>query len=220
MPLKEMPSYLVTLNEAFFKDVGAVEMIEVLPYVAGIKPAGTGFGDTQNSLRGAALQGVGLRDGLPDTEQGPNVMPSDPVSFERVEVLIIRAAGSITDENTILILGNQAILGTVETPTDILARSIEADVFPLQAPEKMDVINGAIGEITPFQETFGYYAHGIPPDACALPRGWEKRLEPIKNENTRGVLGLCLSAQDLACAKLAAGRAKDIEFVGEMLTLR
>ena len=87
MPLKEIPSYAVTLNEAFMKDLGAIEMLEALPYVAGVKPAGTGFADTQNSLRGAALAGVGLRDGLPDTEQGPNVMPSDPVSYERVEVL-------------------------------------------------------------------------------------------------------------------------------------
>jgi len=133
---------------------------------------------------------------------------------------IIRAAGSVTDENTILILGSQAILGTVGSPSEVLARSIEADVFPLRAPEKMEVINGAIGEITPFQETFGYYAHGLPPEACALPRGWEKRLEPIHNENTRGVTGLCLGAHDLACAKLAAGRPKDLEFVGEMLALK
>lgn len=52
---------------------------------------------------------------------------------------IIRAAGSVTDENTILILGSQAILGTVGSPSEVLARSIEADVYPLRAPEKMEV---------------------------------------------------------------------------------
>lgn len=133
---------------------------------------------------------------------------------------VIRAAGSVTDEKTIPVLGSQSILGSVENPPELLVRSMEADVYPLKAPEKMDLINGAIGEITHFQETFGYYAHGIPPEACPLPAGWEKRLEPLKNDNTGGVVGLCLSVPDLACSKLAAGREKDLEFVGELLRHR
>lgn len=133
---------------------------------------------------------------------------------------VIRAAGSVTDENVILVLGSQSILGSVENAPEKLLRSIEADVFPMKAPEKMELINGSIGEITLFHETFGYYAHGIPPEACPLPKGWEKRLQTVRNENTHGVTGLCLSAEDLACSKLAAGREKDLEFVVEMLLHR
>jgi len=130
---------------------------------------------------------------------------------------ILRASGAITDENVILVLGSQSILGTFpELPGD-LGVSMEADVFPLKAPEKTDLINGAIGEITHFQSTFGYYAHGLPPEACPLPEGWEKRLHPVQNENTRGVLGLCLDPADLAASKLVAGRPKDIAFVAELL---
>lgn len=130
---------------------------------------------------------------------------------------LIRAAGAVTDENTILILGSQAILGTVEKPNPILARSMEADMFTLKDPDKMELINGSIGELSQFQSTFGYYAHGIPPEACPLPLGWKKRLQTIQNENTHRVMGLCLGAGDLAVSKLAAGREKDIEFVGAML---
>lgn len=130
---------------------------------------------------------------------------------------IIRAAGSITDENVILVLGSQSILGSVSSPPPELIVSMEADVCPQDAPEKADLISGAIGEISYFQDTFGYYAHGLPPDACALPRGWENRLVPVQNENTRGVTGLCLDPVDLACAKLAAGREKDLDFVAALV---
>ncbi len=130
---------------------------------------------------------------------------------------IIRASGSVTDQRVILVLGSQAILGAVEDAPEKLLISMEADVFPLKDPDKMDLINGSIGEISRFHETFGYYAHGIPPDSCPLPAGWDKRLNPIKNENTNGITGLCLSALDLACSKLAAGRPKDLDFVTEIL---
>jgi len=130
---------------------------------------------------------------------------------------IIRAAGSITDEKAILILGSQSILGSVDDAPGKLLLSMEADVFPLTAPDKMELINGSIGEISRFHQTFGYYAHGILPESCPLPLGWDKRLNPIKNENTNGITGLCLGAADLACSKLAAGRPKDLDFVTEML---
>jgi hypothetical protein len=130
---------------------------------------------------------------------------------------IIRPAGSITDEKVILVLGSQSILGSSEHASDKLLLSIEADIFPLKAPDKMELINGSLGEITQFHRTFGYYAHGIPPDSCPLPSGWDKRLITIKNENTNGITGLCLGADDLACSKLAAGRPKDLDFVEEMI---
>jgi len=81
----------------------------------------------------------------------------------------------------------------------------------------MDLINGSIGETSRFHGTFGYYAHGIPPESCPLPSGWDKRLNPLQNENTNEVTGLCLGPEDLACSKRAAGRPKDLDFVEEMI---
>lgn len=130
---------------------------------------------------------------------------------------IVRAASAITDEQAIVVLGSQSILGAFPDPPESLTVSREADVFPLNNPEKVDLISGAIGEISVFDSTFGYYAHGLPPESCPLPTGWEKRLVTFSNENTRGATAYCLHPLDLACSKLAASREKDKEFVAEML---
>ena len=61
---------------------------------------------------------------------------------------IVRAAGSITDESVILVLGSQSILGAFPEAPSPLDVSREADVCPLHAPEKADLISGAIGEIS------------------------------------------------------------------------
>lgn len=130
---------------------------------------------------------------------------------------VVRAAGAITDERKILVLGSQSILGAFPHPPDSLTVSREADVCPVNDPAKADLISGAIGEVSQFDSTFGYYAHGLPPTACPLPQGWEQRLVPFHNANTRGVTAMCLAPLDLASSKLVAGRDKDKEFVAEML---
>jgi len=133
---------------------------------------------------------------------------------------IIRAAGAITDDKTILVLGSQAILGAFPNPPSPLDVSREADVCPWNAPEKIDLISGAIGEVSQFDSTFGYYAHGLPPESCPLPSGWQDRLVKFQNENTGGITALCLDPLDIACSKLVARRQKDTEFVGAMLRHR
>jgi hypothetical protein len=50
-----------------------------------------------------------------------------------------------------------------------------------------------------------------------LPAGWQDRLVPIRNDNTRQATGLCLEAHDLVLSKLAAGREKDYRFVSDAL---
>lgn len=130
---------------------------------------------------------------------------------------IVRAAAAITDEQVIVVLGSQSILGAFPDAPGKLTVSREADVFPLRSPQKADLISGAIGEVSQFDSTFGYYAHGLPPDTCPLPTGWKQRLVTFSNENTHGATALCLHPLDLAASKLAAGREKDKEFVAEML---
>jgi hypothetical protein len=133
---------------------------------------------------------------------------------------ILRAAGALTQERDIVILGSQAILGTFPDAPDEVRRSMEADAFPLEAPEKADLIDGTIGELSPFHETYGYYAHGIAPESAALPEGWRERLVRVSTPATQGVTGFCLAPEDLAAGKLAAGREKDIDFVKALLRHR
>jgi hypothetical protein len=130
---------------------------------------------------------------------------------------VIRAAAAITGAREFVIIGSQAVLGQFpEAPPDLLA-SMEADMFTLRNPADADLIDGSIGEGSPFHQTFGYYAHGVARDTALLPQGWQERLVPVRNDNTGGGIGLCLEVHDLAVSKLVAGREKDLEFVKELL---
>lgn len=125
---------------------------------------------------------------------------------------IIRASATIADDDEIIIVGSQAVLGQFpDAPAEMLI-STEANVYPKNHPERADLIDGSIGEGSPFHDTFGYYAQGVGPETAVLPRGWETRLHRIQNANTRGAVGLCLEIHDLCLAKLVAGRDKDRRF--------
>jgi len=130
---------------------------------------------------------------------------------------IIRAAAGITGAAEFVIVGSQSVLGQFPQAPDELLVSIEADIFSLRDPADSDLIDGSIGEGSPFHQTFGYYAHGISEETAVLPVGWRERLIPVHNQNTGGGTGLCLEIHDLAVSKLVAGREKDFDFVGGLL---
>lgn len=130
---------------------------------------------------------------------------------------IIRAAAGITGTDQFVVIGSQAILGQFPDAPGELLVSIEADVFSLRSAEDADLIDGSIGEGSPFHQTFGYYAHGVSEETAVLPPGWKNRLIAVRNENTGGGTGLCLEVHDLAVSKLIAGREKDFDFVGAIL---
>jgi hypothetical protein len=93
---------------------------------------------------------------------------------------------------------------------------VEADLFPLNHPERADLIDGTIGELSPFHSTYGYYAQGASETTARLPAGWRDRLIVIQNANTRGAKGLCLEIHDLVVSKTIAGREKDLAFLAEV----
>lgn len=130
---------------------------------------------------------------------------------------IIRAATGITGAKEFVIIGSQAILGQFPDSPEELLVSIEADLFSLRNVTDADLIDGSIGEGSPFHQTFGYYAHGVAEETAVLPSGWKERLIPVQNENTGGGKGLCLEVHDLAVSKLVAGREKDLNFVQVLL---
>ena len=125
---------------------------------------------------------------------------------------IIRAAGAIADTQDVVVIGSQAVLGQFPDAPEELLVSNEADVFPRGDPGLGDLIDGSIGEGSPFQRAFGYYAHGVDETTAVLPQGWRDRLILVAGENTRFVRGWCLEIHDLAIAKYVAGREKDLDF--------
>ena len=130
---------------------------------------------------------------------------------------LIRASSAIAEDNEVIVIGSQAILGQFpDAPVELL-RSNELDVVPKNKPERSIVVDGAIGELSTFHHTFGYYAHGVAVETAVLPAGWRERLIRVCNENTKGAIGWCLEVHDLAASKLAAGREKDLDFVSDLL---
>jgi hypothetical protein len=55
---------------------------------------------------------------------------------------IIRAAADIADDDEIIIIGSQAILGQYPDAPAELCVSVEADVYPKNRPERADLIDG------------------------------------------------------------------------------
>jgi hypothetical protein len=133
---------------------------------------------------------------------------------------VLRACGSIAACREIVVIGSQALLASCPEAPEELTRSMEVDCYPLEDPSRADLIDGSIGELSPFHETFGYYAHGIGPETATLPSGWRERAIRFESDNTGGTVGLCLAPEDLAVSKLLAGREKDIAFVRAMLRAR
>ncbi len=131
---------------------------------------------------------------------------------------IVRAACTIADDDELVIVGSQAVLGQFpDAPAELLV-SMEAEVYPRNHPERAELIDGAIGELSMFHETFGYYADGVAPNTAVLPAGWEQRLVAIHGPGTAGNTGLALEIHDLLVSKYVAGRDKDRRFARDALS--
>jgi hypothetical protein len=125
---------------------------------------------------------------------------------------VIRAAANIVDDDEIVVIGSQAVLGQFPAAPPELLVSNEAVVYPRNRPERADLIDGSIGEGSLFHETFGYYGQGVAPGTAVLADGWEQRAVPVRGPGTRGATGWCLEIHDLVASKLVAGREKDLDF--------
>lgn len=131
---------------------------------------------------------------------------------------VIRAASEISGDSDIVVVGSQAVLGQFPVAPPSLLVSREADVYPRNKPEAAIEIDGSMGDGSLFDATYGYYAHGVGPEAAKPPAGWENRLVPISNERTAGATGWCLEVHDLVLAKCVAGRDRDWRFAEDAIS--
>ena len=129
----------------------------------------------------------------------------------------IRTACQIIDRPEMIVVGSQSILGTFredELPADA-TMSVEIDILPIadgneETARLADLIEGAAGEFSPFEELHGFSIDGVDLVTSALPEGWRERLVKVQNANTAApsgdpqFTGWCLDKEDLAVAKLCA----------------
>lgn len=136
---------------------------------------------------------------------------------------LLRAAAAATGRTDILVIGSQAILGSfdeTELPSETTL-SMEADLGFLDDPneELSDHIDGSIGEMSLFYDSFGYYGQGISVTSAVVPAGWRDRLVEFATEDTRPGRGWCLEPHDLVIAKLVRGDPKDYDFADALVRI-
>jgi hypothetical protein len=138
----------------------------------------------------------------------------------------IRTACQIVGHHEVIIVGSQAILGSIDEADlpPVATMSMEIDVLPIaptneETARLADQIEGVAGELSPFEEAHGFSIDGVDLSTAALPDGWRDRLVKVRNANTAApggepvFTGWCLDKEDLCAAKLCALREKDREFV-------
>lgn len=134
---------------------------------------------------------------------------------------ILGAAANVTGQAEFVVIGSQAILGSVDDPPEELLQSMEADLYPLANPADVDKVDGALGDGSPFHVAYGYYAHGVGPETAKAPTGWENRL--VRREvrprpgSDRLTVAWCLEAHDLVLSKCVAGRERDWDYAREAI---
>jgi len=134
---------------------------------------------------------------------------------------VVRAAATITGDGDIVIIGSQSILGAADVGglPEEATMSMEADLAFRDDVDAMkaDAVDGAIGELSPFHETYGYYAQGVEISTAVLPADWEERAEILDRPDSRPGFARCLEPHDLVVSKLVAGREKDISFATALI---
>lgn len=101
---------------------------------------------------------------------------------------VLRAAADHLRQADFLVIGSASVLAThrEEDLPDEATRSDEADLVPFDDPEgtKADALDGALGELSLFHETYTYYAHGVSERTAYLPHGWRTRLVIVDAPST------------------------------------
>ena len=94
-----------------------------------------------------------------------------------------------------------------------LAISRDVDLFAYDAPDvdaTSDLLDGALGQASAFDQTFGYYCDGVGPETATLPTNWRERAREFASSNTNGVIAIVPEPNDIALSKLCAWREKDV----------
>ncbi|MDZ4356441.1 MAG: DUF6036 family nucleotidyltransferase [Variovorax sp.] len=127
---------------------------------------------------------------------------------------VLRAAAEISGEKSFVIVGSQAVLLLQQELDERLTMSDEVDLYPGNAPDKSDKIDGAIGALSQFHDEFGYHADGVGPETAVMPSDW---IDRATLHYFGELTAVCPELHDLCVSKSVAMREKDAEFVRLLL---
>jgi hypothetical protein len=121
---------------------------------------------------------------------------------------IIRASAEISDDDEIIVIGSQAILGSF--PDAPRNRPTEADVYPRNRPERADLIDAVHRREISISETYGTTRRST--KHRDLPQGWRIVSSP-SGTRTPGQDRVVPRTHGLVVSKTIAGREKDLLFL-------
>ncbi|WP_297515456.1 DUF6036 family nucleotidyltransferase [uncultured Caulobacter sp.] len=131
---------------------------------------------------------------------------------------ILRAAGRATGHKRFVVIGSAAIFLWKENVPEAMAMSREADLFADAvsadiADRISDELDSILGQASSFDAAFGYYCDGVGEETAILPKDWRDRAKAYTSPATDGVVAIVPEPNDLAVAKLCAGREKDMDWL-------
>lgn len=129
----------------------------------------------------------------------------------------LRLAAKVARDDEFFLIGSQAVYGYCDRPPAEVRLSRECDLYPKNRPEAANLMAAELGRRSRSARRRGFYVDAVTPELATLPIGWERRLKPLR---VGKVTAFCLELHDLIVSKLAAGRLKDMEFVGAFLRLK
>jgi len=132
--------------------------------------------------------------------------------------LALDSCAELTGDREFVVVGSVSILGARPLAAGALTVSADIDLYPRfnESGEKNELIERHFGAGSQFELENSFYIEGVGSwTMMTSPKGWEKRMVPIISPG--GVTGWCLDPFDLAYNKLEAGRAKDLQYVAEMI---
>ncbi len=142
---------------------------------------------------------------------------------------IARAACAIANVESVTVFGANALLpwlnelGIREMRQFLDSAYVSRELDLCVGDGTDDVLNtlidGAIGELSQFDETFGVYAHPNPLTGLFhAPSSWSSRIRK-EQEPVSHITIIVPHYSDLTVSKLVAGRTKDMEFARRVLKM-
>jgi hypothetical protein len=130
---------------------------------------------------------------------------------------VLRASAAIAQEQSFVVVGSQSVLLPYPNAPAELLMSNEVDLYPALHPERAELIEGSIGVLSPFHDTFGYHADGVGPDTATMPADW---MSWAKLYYLGEITVKCPDLHDIAVSKCVAQRDKDADWVRALLRYR
>ena len=128
---------------------------------------------------------------------------------------ILRAAAVLSNHTRFVVVGTGAVIITAKHIPAEMMMTAEIDLYAdgVVDPEPIsDLIDATIGHGSMFHRTFHYYGDGVSPGTAIMPKDWRVRATEYGVPDGSAV-AICPSADDIAVAKLCAGREKDRDWL-------